>query len=56
MFRLCGDDFFDDVAHQRDPSAQFEQLRRGCPNVLKTLANIGDHRLDLIPCTMHRCE
>ena len=51
-----GDDLVDDVANQCRPAGGFRQLRRTCPNMVKTLADTGDHRLDLIPRRMGKCE
>jgi hypothetical protein len=55
-FGFGGDDFVDDVADQGRPAGGFRQLRRSCRNMVKTLADTGDHRLDLIPRRMGKCE
>ena len=47
-FRSGGDNIVDDVADKRGSTAGFWQLRRSCQNLVKALANVGDHRLDLI--------
>jgi hypothetical protein len=50
------DDLVNDVAHKGAPAIGFGQLRRICPNMVKTLADIGDHGLDLIPRRMGQGE
>jgi hypothetical protein len=55
-FGLGSDDLIDDVAHKGAPAVNFGQLRRICPNMVKTLADIGDHGLDLIPRRMGQGE
>ena len=37
-----------DVADQSAPAVGLRQLRRSCPNVVETLADIGDHGFDLV--------
>ena len=55
-FGFCRDDFFDDVTKKSSPAICFGQLRRACLNMVKTRANIGDHRLDLISRSMGQSE
>ena len=38
-FGLGGDDFVDNVADQSRPAGGFRQLRRSCPNMVKTPAD-----------------
>ena len=56
ILRFGGDDFVDDVVEQCRPAGGFRQLRRSCPNMVKTLADTYDHRLDLISRRMGECE
>ena len=42
------ENFVDNVTHEHGPAIRFRQLRRVCHNMVEALADIGNHRLDLI--------
>lgn len=50
------DDFVNDVANKSRPSARFGQLRRTCQDMVQALADIDDHRFDLISRGMGKRE
>lgn len=49
-----GDHLADDVANERVPAVGLGQLWRTCQDRVQALANVGDHRLDLVAAGMHQ--